>query len=157
MTPDKDEKFVVDDGVRYVYLSGTSMAAPYVSGVATLIKSVNPALTNVEIKNIILNSIDLISSLKGKVLTGGKLDAYKAVLMAEDTLPNGTTTTTPISTGSDISGNTNNGIVPPTAVSALTTPNITTNVPMQNTGAPLIPLAIGALSMLAGLTSIRRK
>jgi thermitase len=70
----------------YQYLSGTSMATPFVSGVAALVKSVNPKLTNVQIKNIILNNVDVIPSLSGKVKTSGRLNAYKAVLAAQSTL-----------------------------------------------------------------------
>jgi subtilisin family serine protease len=63
----------------YTYYSGTSMAAPHVSGVAGLIKALNPALSNLEIKDAILNNVDVISSLTGKVLTGGRLNAYNAL------------------------------------------------------------------------------
>ncbi len=59
--------------------SGTSMATPHVSGVAGLIKALNPLLTNLEIKNAILNNVDAKSSLAGKVVTGGRLNAYNAV------------------------------------------------------------------------------
>ena len=41
----------------YGYKSGTSMATPHVSGVAALVKSVNPSLTAVQIKNIILSTV----------------------------------------------------------------------------------------------------
>jgi thermitase len=63
----------------YSYKSGTSMATPHVSGVAALVKSVNPGLTNIQIKNIILNNVDVKSSLFGKVNTSGRLNAYKAM------------------------------------------------------------------------------
>ena len=66
-------------------MSGTSMATPHVSGVAALVKSVNPGLTNVQIKNIILNNVDVKSSLSGKVSTSGRLNAYKAVMAAQPT------------------------------------------------------------------------
>lgn len=47
-------------GDSYVYSSGTSMAAPFVSGVAALIKSQNPSLNASEIRNIMdLNALDL--------------------------------------------------------------------------------------------------
>jgi len=59
--------------------SGTSMATPHVSGVAGLIKSHDPSCTSADIKNLILNSVDTVSSLSGKVLTGGRLNAYKAL------------------------------------------------------------------------------
>ena len=55
------------------------MATPHVSGVAALVKSVNPTLTAVQIKNIILSSVDAKGPLSGLVLTGGRLDAYRAV------------------------------------------------------------------------------
>jgi len=69
----------------YQFMSGTSMATPFVAGVAALIKSVNPNLTNIQIKNIILNNVDVKPSLTGLVNTGGRLNAYKAVLEAQST------------------------------------------------------------------------
>ena len=70
------------DGTEYASYNGTSMAAPHVSGVAGLVKSANPALTNFEIKDIILNNVDIKSSLSGKVVSGGRLNAYNAVYSA---------------------------------------------------------------------------
>jgi subtilisin family serine protease len=64
----------------YAYYSGTSMAAPHVSGVAGLIKAFRPELTNLQIKAAILNSADALQSLAGKVSTGGRLNAYKALI-----------------------------------------------------------------------------
>ena len=63
----------------YGYLSGTSMATPYVSGLAGLIKSLRPDLNALQIKNTILDNVDFISSLTGKVLTSGRINAYKAL------------------------------------------------------------------------------
>lgn len=68
----------------YKYLDGTSMATPCVSGVAALVKSANPSLTSIQIKNILLNSVDTLTSLKGKVSTGGRINAYKAVTNAQN-------------------------------------------------------------------------
>jgi len=70
---------------NYAYMTGTSMATPHVSGVAALVKAVNPSLTSEQIKNIILSTVDVKSSLSGKVASGGRLNAYKAVSAA---LPN---------------------------------------------------------------------
>ena len=63
----------------YASYSGTSMASPHVSGVAGLVKALNPGFTNLDIKNSILNSVDPKSSLSGKVATGGRLNAYNAL------------------------------------------------------------------------------
>jgi thermitase len=67
----------------YQYKDGTSMATSFVSGVAALIKSTNPRLTNIQIKNIILNNVDVIPALSGKVNSSGRLNAYKAVKAAQ--------------------------------------------------------------------------
>ena len=48
------------------------MSTPFVSGVAALVKSINPCWTNVQIKNIILNNVDVLPSLSGNVSTGGR-------------------------------------------------------------------------------------
>lgn len=71
-------------GGGYGSASGTSMAAPHVSGVASLILAQNPNLTALEVKERILQSVDPISGLQGKTVTGGRLNAHKA-------LTNGTT------------------------------------------------------------------
>ena len=64
----------------YAQMSGTSMATPHVSGVAALVKSANPSLNPLQIKNIIISTVDQKTSLSGKVASGGRLNAYKAVL-----------------------------------------------------------------------------
>ncbi|RJQ21071.1 MAG: hypothetical protein C4560_04350 [Nitrospiraceae bacterium] len=63
----------------YSNYNGTSMATPHVAGVAGLIKALKPELSNTEIKDAILSNVDEKSSLTGKVLTGGRLNAYKAL------------------------------------------------------------------------------
>ena len=63
----------------YGFFTGTSMACPHVSGVAALLMANNPGLTNAEIKDQILNSVDLLPSLEGMVLTGGRLNARAAL------------------------------------------------------------------------------
>lgn len=62
-------------GTEYDYYSGTSMATPHVAGLAGLIKAENPALTNFQIIDAILGSVDTKSSL----LTSGRVNAYNAL------------------------------------------------------------------------------
>jgi subtilisin family serine protease len=69
---------------NYYSMSGTSMATPHVSGVAALVKAVNPRLSTRQIKNIILNNVDVKSSLFGKVNTSGRLNAFKSVIAARN-------------------------------------------------------------------------
>lgn len=71
---------------RYEWLSGTSMATPHVSGLAALIKSRNQSLTNAEIKEIILNTVDPLPQWSGKVLTGGRINAHSALHSARPPL-----------------------------------------------------------------------
>ncbi len=63
----------------YTSYSGTSMAAPHVSGVAGLIFSLYPDLNACQVKDMILRSVDIRPSLDGKVLTDGRLNAYNAL------------------------------------------------------------------------------
>lgn len=65
---------------RYVNMSGTSMAAPHVTGVAALLLSKSPTLTAAELKEAILEGADDITiSIKGGNQDVKKLNAYKAL------------------------------------------------------------------------------
>ncbi|MCA1817314.1 MAG: S8 family serine peptidase [Acidobacteria bacterium] len=66
-------------GNEYEEHSGTSMATPEVSGVAALVLAVNPNLTMKELRARILESVDKLPALDGKVSTGGRLNAARAV------------------------------------------------------------------------------
>ncbi len=83
-------------GSKYEDLSGTSMAAPVVSGLAALLISYYPTFTYKQIKQIILESSIKLSQLKvarpgsselvefGKLSSsGGIVNAYEAVKLAE--------------------------------------------------------------------------
>jgi subtilisin family serine protease len=59
--------------------SGTSMATPVVAGVAALVLSKNLDMSVDELRKHLLNSVDKLPSLKGKVVTGGRINAAKAV------------------------------------------------------------------------------
>lgn len=59
--------------------SGTSMATPFVAGVAGLVLSVEPKLSVKELRERLLSTVDKTDALKGKVSTGGRLNAARAV------------------------------------------------------------------------------
>ncbi|VAW65930.1 hypothetical protein MNBD_GAMMA10-1452, partial [hydrothermal vent metagenome] len=63
----------------YTSLSGTSMAAPHVTGAVALVLAGNPGATVAEVRNTILSSTDLIAALAGLTVTGGRLNAAAAV------------------------------------------------------------------------------
>ncbi|HTU16414.1 MAG TPA: S8 family serine peptidase, partial [Solirubrobacterales bacterium] len=59
--------------------SGTSIAAPHVSGVAGLVYSMEPSATTQEVKSAILENVTPTASLVGKTVTEGRLNAADAV------------------------------------------------------------------------------
>jgi subtilisin family serine protease len=69
----------------YRLAGGTSSSAPVVTGVVALIMSVNPDLTGLEVKDIIMRTAQRLPALRGKVKSEGMVDAYGAVEMALNT------------------------------------------------------------------------
>ncbi len=67
-------------------LSGTSMSAAYVSGVAALVAGVNPSFSAAQIVQRIDSTVKILPSLLGKTISGGMVDAYNAVTGSTATL-----------------------------------------------------------------------
>jgi subtilisin family serine protease len=61
-------------GSTYGTMSGTSMATPHVTGATALYASTHPGATMTQIKTAILNSAVATTSLRGKCVTGGRLN-----------------------------------------------------------------------------------
>jgi subtilisin family serine protease len=62
-------------GSNYGDMSGTSMATPYVSGLAGLILAQDNTLTYSQVKDCIFNGVDATASLNEKVGSGGRINA----------------------------------------------------------------------------------
>ena len=60
--------------------SGTSMATAVVSGAAALVYSTKPDAAAADVKRALLAGVDPVPALAGKVATGGRLNAAKAVV-----------------------------------------------------------------------------
>jgi subtilisin family serine protease len=65
---------------RFGYMSGTSQATAFVTGMAALLLSQDPTLTPVQLKEIIMSSVDRFPQLENKLVTGGRVNAYSALL-----------------------------------------------------------------------------
>jgi len=93
--------YSLQPGDGYKISSGTSMAAPVVTGLAALLLSYYPDLSIFEIKDIILESSskyrklkinkpdpekdkNKLTKLRGISVSGGVVNAYNAVMMAEE-------------------------------------------------------------------------
>ena len=64
----------------YATQNGTSMAAPHVSGAAALVWASVPWAHAAEVRAALLQSVDPVAELQGKVASGGRLNAYGALV-----------------------------------------------------------------------------
>jgi thermitase len=76
-------------GGTYVYLSGTSMAAPHVAGEAGAILAQNPSLSNSEVSSLIVSNVDPYTPYAGRTLAAGagRINVLRAVLAAGNGSP----------------------------------------------------------------------
>ncbi len=70
--PDPEDQY-------YQYFQGTSMATPHVSGLAALLLADDPGLLAIQVKERILNGAEVKSGLAGRMLTGGRINAYNSI------------------------------------------------------------------------------
>ncbi len=70
-------------GGRYGKMTGTSQATAFVSGIAALVLSKAPNLNPVQVKEIIMKNVTPVLGLRGKIASGGKVDAYRSIVALE--------------------------------------------------------------------------
>ncbi len=97
-------KYVQDE--QYAYLMGTSMASPHVAGLVALVWGYKPDLTAQQVKSIILDTGDSLPALAGKTVTGKRINAYQAMLKAQNSVGASSNTPTPSPSNTPVPTNT---------------------------------------------------
>ena len=150
----------------YGTMSGTSMATPMVASAVAVMRAVNPNILAKEIKETLCSSSDKLSALTGKVISGGRLNAYNAVKAIMPTAtptatptvkPTATPTTVPTPTATPTATPTTVPTATPTAtptVKPTATPTIVPTVTPSPTAMPTtVPMPTVTSSPTATLTA----
>lgn len=66
-------------GDQYAAWSGTSMATPHVTGLAAMLWASEPDLSAREVRDRILNTVDILPQLKGYVSSNGRINVRRAL------------------------------------------------------------------------------
>lgn len=68
-----------DPAYGYESRNGTSMAAPQVAGAAALIRMWQPALTELQTRQVVIEQVDPIPGLNGRCISGGRQNLAKMI------------------------------------------------------------------------------
>ena len=117
----------------YQYLSGTSMATPHVAGACALLAAANPSLSASQIKQVLLSTVDPISSLSGKTVTGGRLNVFTAVQQVSGPVLT-------VVSKSMVDGGNKNGVLNPGEAGSLT-------VTIASSGSEPLTEVVGTLAL----------
>jgi subtilisin family serine protease len=71
------------NGSVTIPMSGTSMASPYVAGVAAKAKELNPKLKATELRRLLMETVDKKEWLKAKVISSGVINPQRVFAAAE--------------------------------------------------------------------------
>ena len=74
-------------GTEYAHTGGTSFAAPHVAGVGGLVLSLEPNLTTAQLRARLLETVDRLPVMAGRTVTGGRLNARRAVGIPDPASP----------------------------------------------------------------------
>lgn len=83
VTAPGDNIFSTLPGSRFGYMSGTSQATAFVTGVAAMMLSENPKLKAKDLKALIEKTVDRFPQQAKKTKTGGRVNAYAALKAAK--------------------------------------------------------------------------
>jgi subtilisin family serine protease/subtilisin-like proprotein convertase family protein len=78
---------MAQQGGGYGYASGTSFSGPIVAGVVSLLKSIKPNASAVEIKQALIDGSDPLPTLQGKVRSGGRINVERSLQILQTSGP----------------------------------------------------------------------